>query len=115
VFLDNIMWEMEESLRQAHRDRSVPRFTYGRGQLEIMRLAIEHEELQDTVALLVHTLAAEMRLNTEYRNFRRYFATVLGERGHGEARSPTTAAARTTRSGYSGEVVRTACFLRCTV
>jgi Uma2 family endonuclease len=64
IFLDNITWEMYESLLRAHRDRSVPRFTYDRGQLEIMSPSIEHEELKDTVALLVNTLAEEMHINT---------------------------------------------------
>jgi hypothetical protein len=44
------------------------------------------------------------RANGEYRNFKRHFATVLGDHGHGEARSPIAAATRTTRSGGSGEV-----------
>jgi hypothetical protein len=48
--------------------------------------------------------------SSEYRNFKRYFATVLGDCGHREARSPT-AAARTTPSGCSGEVARIAYFL----
>ena len=64
VLLDNITWEMYESLLGAHRERSVPRFTYDRGQLEIMSPSIEHEELKDTVALFINTLAEEMRINT---------------------------------------------------
>ena len=64
ILLDNITWETYESLLQAHCDRSVPRFTYDRGQLEIMSPSIEHEELKDTVALLVNTLAEEMGINT---------------------------------------------------
>jgi Uma2 family endonuclease len=64
ILLDNITWEMYENLLQAHCDRSVPRFTYDRGQLEIMSPSIEHEELKDTVTLLVNTLAEEMGINT---------------------------------------------------
>jgi Uma2 family endonuclease len=64
ILLDNITWETYESLLQAHCDRSVPRFTYDRGQLEIMSPSIEHEELKDTVTLLVNTLAEEMGINT---------------------------------------------------
>jgi Uma2 family endonuclease len=64
VLLDNITWEMYESLLRAHRERSVPRFTYDRGQLEIMSPSLEHEELKDTVALLINTLAEEMCINT---------------------------------------------------
>jgi Uma2 family endonuclease len=65
ILLDNITWETYESLLQAHCDRSVPRFTYDRGQLEIMSPSIEHEELKDTVTLLVNTLAEEMGINTQ--------------------------------------------------
>ncbi len=64
ILLDNITWETYESLLQAHCDRSIPRFTYDRGQLEIMSPSIEHEELKDTVTLLVNTLAEEMGINT---------------------------------------------------
>src|SRR5262245_49811079 len=64
ILLDNITWEMYESLLRAHHDRSLPRFTYDRGQLEIMSPSIEHEELKDTVALLVNALAEEMHINT---------------------------------------------------
>jgi Uma2 family endonuclease len=64
ILLDNITWETYESLLQAHCDRSVPRFTYDRGQLEIMSPSIEHEERKDTVTLLVNTLAEEMGINT---------------------------------------------------
>jgi len=38
--------------------------TYDQGQLEMMRPSLEHAALKDTVALLVNTLAEEMRINT---------------------------------------------------
>ena len=65
ILLDHITWEMYESLLQAHGDRRVPRFTDDRGQLEMMRPSIAHEELKDTVTLLVNTLAEEMGITAE--------------------------------------------------
>jgi Uma2 family endonuclease len=65
VLLDNITWDLYERLLAAHRDRSVPRFTYDRGQLEIMSPSAEHEQLKDTLALLVNIVAEEMHLNVE--------------------------------------------------
>jgi Uma2 family endonuclease len=65
IVLDNIPWETYESLLHAHRDRSVPRFTYDGGQLEIMSPSAEHEQLKDTIALLVHVVAEEMEINAE--------------------------------------------------
>ena len=35
VVLHHISWDIYESLLIAHRERSVPRFTYDRGELEI--------------------------------------------------------------------------------
>lgn len=64
VILNNITWEMYEDLVEAHCDRSVPRFTYDQGQLEIMSPSTEHEELKDTIALLVNTIAEELGINT---------------------------------------------------
>ena len=63
IVLDNIPWDVYERLLAAHRDRSVPRFTYDRGRLEIMRPSAEHEELKHMVALFVEVLAEEMGLN----------------------------------------------------
>lgn len=64
ILLENVTWETYESLLRAHYDRSVPRFTYDRGQLEIMSPSSEHEELKDTVVLLVNTVTAEADINT---------------------------------------------------
>jgi Uma2 family endonuclease len=63
VVLDNIPWDVYERLLAAHRDRSVPRFTYDRGRLEIMSPSAEHEELKHMVALFVEVLAEEMQIN----------------------------------------------------
>jgi Uma2 family endonuclease len=65
VLLDNITWELYERLLAAHRDRSMPRFTYDRGQLEIMRPAAEHEQLTETIMLLVNVVAEEMGIKSE--------------------------------------------------
>ena len=53
-----------KSLLAAHHDCSVPRFTYDRGQLEIMSPSAAHEELKDTITLFVNTVAEEMAINT---------------------------------------------------
>jgi hypothetical protein len=58
ISFDNIPWEVHEGLLAAHRDRSVPRFTYDRGQLEIMSLSAEHEQLKETVTLLANMVRA---------------------------------------------------------
>jgi Uma2 family endonuclease len=65
ILLDNIPWDLYEGLLAAYRDRSVPRFTYDRGQLEIMSPSAEHEQLKETVTLLVNIVAEEMPINVE--------------------------------------------------
>jgi Uma2 family endonuclease len=65
VVLDNITWEVYESLLLAHRDRSVPRFTYDRGRLEIVSPSIEHEQLTRTLDLLVSVVAEELCINVK--------------------------------------------------
>jgi len=64
IMLHNVPWATYESLLAAHRDCSVPRFTYDRGQLEIMSPSAAHEELKDTITLFVNTVAEEMAINT---------------------------------------------------
>ncbi len=65
VLLENISWEMYEDLLAAHRDRSVPRFAYDQGQLEIMSPSPEREQLKETLTLLVNLVAEEMEINAE--------------------------------------------------
>lgn len=65
VLLQNITWELYERLLEAHRDCSAPRFTYDRGRLEIMSPSAEHEQLKETVALLINVVAEEMAINAE--------------------------------------------------
>lgn len=63
VVLDNISWDLYEGLLLAHRDRSVPRFTYDRGCLEIMSPSSEHEQLKHAVAQLVDIVAEEKQIS----------------------------------------------------
>lgn len=65
VLLENISWELYERLLEAHRDCSVPRFTYDRGRLEIMSPSAEHEQLKETVSLLINIVAEELGINAE--------------------------------------------------
>ena len=65
VVLHDIDWETYESILEAHRDRSVPRFTYDRGRLEIMSPSPEHEQLKDIAAQLVNVVAEEMVLDLQ--------------------------------------------------
>src|SRR4026208_1213664 len=64
IMLHNVPWATYESLLVAHRDCRVSRFTYDRGQLEIMSPSAVHEELKDTMTLFVNTAAEEMAINT---------------------------------------------------
>jgi Uma2 family endonuclease len=65
IVLENITWDVYESILAAHRDRSVPRFTYDRGSLEIMSPSPEHERLKHVVALFVEVVAEELSINVE--------------------------------------------------
>ena len=65
IVLDNISWNIYESLLLTRRDRSVPRFTYDRGQLEIVSPSAEHEQLKEKVGLLINIVAEEMGINLE--------------------------------------------------
>jgi Uma2 family endonuclease len=63
VLLKNIDWQTYESLLAAQRDRSAPRFTYDGGSLEIMSPSAEHEEIKETMALLVNIWAEENEID----------------------------------------------------
>jgi Uma2 family endonuclease len=65
IVLHNIPWDIYESILLVHRDRSVPRFTYDRGDLEIMSPSAEHEQLKEKMALFVNIVAEEMGINVE--------------------------------------------------
>jgi Uma2 family endonuclease len=65
VVLHNITWELYESLLCVHLDCSVPRFTYDRGELEIVCPSGAHEELIDVVVSLVKIVAEQMGINVK--------------------------------------------------
>ena len=65
VLLQDINWETYESILEAHRNRSVPRFTYDQGSLEIMSPSPEHEKLKHTISVLVEVLAEGMDIDLE--------------------------------------------------
>jgi Uma2 family endonuclease len=52
-----VSWETYEHLLSDHVDKSVPRFTFDRGRLEIMSPSSEHEEYKQALTLLVEMLA----------------------------------------------------------
>lgn len=59
VRLSGISWETYERLLAEHRDRMSPRFTYDRGELEIMVISFEHEESNRLLHDLFTVLAEE--------------------------------------------------------
>jgi Uma2 family endonuclease len=65
VLLEGVSWELYEGLVRASQNRGAPRFTYDRGQLEIMSPSAEHERLKETTTLLVNIVAEELRINVE--------------------------------------------------
>lgn len=65
VVLHNVSWETYERLLADHADRSAPRLTYDRGELEIMSPSAEHERLNRRVAQLVLAVAEEAGIEAE--------------------------------------------------
>jgi Uma2 family endonuclease len=65
VVLHNISWDIYESLLFAHQDRRVPRLTYDRGELEIVSPSSEHEQLADSVVLLVNVVGEELGIGVK--------------------------------------------------
>jgi Uma2 family endonuclease len=63
IILHNISWETYEHLLADHVNASAPRFTYDRGDLEIMSPLSDHEETNRAIALLVDLLLAEWEIN----------------------------------------------------
>ena len=53
VHLEGVSWEEYERLLAIRGDRSVPRFTYLRGTLEIMSPSKDHEAIKSLIARLV--------------------------------------------------------------
>ena len=63
VVLRNVSWETYERLLAENVENSSPRFTYNRGELEIMTLSPEHEWYNRLVADLVKLLTRELRVD----------------------------------------------------
>jgi Uma2 family endonuclease len=62
VVLHNISWKTYERLLEDLADCSAPRLTYDRGELEIMSPTAKHEDVNETVKLLVNGVAEEIGL-----------------------------------------------------
>jgi Uma2 family endonuclease len=65
IILRGVSWETYEHLLADHVSSSAPRFTYDRGMLEIMSPSPEHERLNRSIALLVETLAEELKIDVD--------------------------------------------------
>ena len=63
IVLHDVSWETYERLLADHVDRSVPHFTYDRGELEIVSPSTEHEEDNRTLALLIEIIAMEWEID----------------------------------------------------
>ncbi|QIN84794.1 Uma2 family endonuclease [Rubrobacter tropicus] len=63
VILHNASWETYERLMDERGDRRVPRFTYDRGELEIMSPSTERESIACFLELLVALVAGETDVN----------------------------------------------------
>ena len=64
MLLHNISWETYEHLLSDHENTSAPRFTYDRGELEIMSPRSDHEEANRAIALLVDLILAEWDIHS---------------------------------------------------
>jgi Uma2 family endonuclease len=65
ILLRNVSWETYERLLADQVDRSAPRLTFDRGELEIMSPSPEHERYNDAVRVIVDVLADELSLEIE--------------------------------------------------
>lgn len=57
VVLENVSWKTYEDILSGHLEKSVPRFTFDRGRLEIRSPSSEHEEYKQALTTLVEMLA----------------------------------------------------------
>ncbi|HQU85377.1 MAG TPA: Uma2 family endonuclease [Pyrinomonadaceae bacterium] len=62
VILSGVSWKTYESLMKEHEDRSVPRFTYNRGCLEIYMPSQKHEKKAEFLTDIVKTFAEEREI-----------------------------------------------------
>jgi Uma2 family endonuclease len=65
VVLHNIGWNTYERLLADHENNSAPRFTYDRGELEIMSPSPEHEKFNRRIAQLVLAVAEDLGIEAE--------------------------------------------------
>lgn len=61
--LQDVSWETYEQLLKNYESRSVPRFTYDQGDLEIMSPSIPHEEAREVLILLVNIICEVRELD----------------------------------------------------
>jgi Uma2 family endonuclease len=64
VILHNVSWETYERLLIEHEGGNT-RFTYDRGDLEIMVLWADHENYKDKIVMLINNLAVEFGIDFE--------------------------------------------------
>ena len=64
VVLRNVSWETYERLLEGH-ESSAPRFTYDRGEMEIVSPSPEHEKFNRRIAQLVLAFTEEMDIESE--------------------------------------------------
>lgn len=62
IVLHNVGWETYERLLADHADRRAPRFTYDRGELEIVSPGSTHERDTNALSLLVEIVAAALSI-----------------------------------------------------
>jgi Uma2 family endonuclease len=63
VIHHNVSWGTYERLMEERGESRVPRFAFGRGELEIMSPQAGHESISYAAALLVEVLAEEMDID----------------------------------------------------
>ena len=63
VLLHNVSWGTYERLLDEREERSVPRFFYDRGKLEILSPSFEHAGVRRIVAILVSELAVGLGID----------------------------------------------------
>jgi len=63
VLLHGIRWETYERMLEDKGERSVPRFFYDRGELELVSPSRKHENIGRIVTLLVGELAVELEMD----------------------------------------------------
>ena len=65
ILLRNVSWDTYERLLADQVDRSAPRLTFDRGELEIMSPSPDHERYNDAVRVIIDVLADELRMEIE--------------------------------------------------